>query len=187
MTFDPVEFMKNANRENGTQKTISENLKELGASDDSIAYAMHIVNAQQKQIARSKRKRTCSIEDVQRLQMKIENQKIELRRLNGNDDLPAERSCLPVEKRYFRLNFTKGNKAKITINPCDGRVELKAPFGTSAKTLQKLSELASLVWSSEEFEPFTYRGTIFGHGASYNINMKTEGKTFKAIKFSIDF
>lgn len=74
--FDPIAFMKD---QKDNQKTVIENMLDLGASEEAAEYAMHIINSQAAKIKRKK-------EDgagKEWLIEKIQNQRKEIKSLSA--------------------------------------------------------------------------------------------------------
>lgn len=183
--FDVIKFMKE------NKGTVAENMSILD-SDDAVTYAMYIINKQKKTIRRLKKSAMLHDPTINILQKKIANQSKELARLNGHYERDLEiihpnRKCVSVNKRFINLVFTKSNNAKITINPCDGRVELKIPEWMRFADVGLATELAKKVSLHECFKPYTYRG-IIGFNIHDNVTyvkMRTESIIKEDVNFSI--
>lgn len=166
-------FMKNANREDGTQKTIAENMKDLGASEDAIEYAMYIIERQKTARTRLSNKNT-------QLSALLSKAKQDLELLN--------RVLLPIEKRFLSHAHVKSSKSKITINPCDGRCELKVHEGASDKVEKEMKELLYKAQKCEKFTPRTYRGTIRWRKelGVYEVILGAENKGISSVRLTYD-
>lgn len=85
---------------------------------------------------------------------------------------------LPVEMRKLTVVETDTSKTKITINPVDGRVEVKLSLHSTPELNSYAVMLAEEVMRDSTLPPTTMRGKITFHGGFYHAQMQTESKSF---------
>lgn len=92
-----------------------------------------------------------------------------------------------AKSRFMEIVRDKSRKAKITINPCTGRITVKIPQGFNEKEKNRIVALGNKVFFCNDFVKMTYRGTVqTNNDGTLSIFMQTEDKKFN-IQFSEDF
>jgi len=178
--FDVVKYMKE------NKGTVAENMSILD-EDDSVAYAMYIIRCQKKVIKKLKSNRVPN-PVLNKLQEKITNQREELSKFNNHHaDLYEHRKCIAMSKRFMKIKHTSSKVAKVTINPCNGRVELKISPQYTNEHIGIATKILMIVSEYKFFDPYTYRGNIkinTSENVMY-VKMRTESRIEEDVNFSI--
>ena len=176
--FNPIKFMAE------NKGTIAENMRLLD-QDDSIAYAMHIIRCQKKVVKKLKSNKVPN-PILKKLQEKVANQREELSKFNNHHAaLYDHRKCIAMSKRFMKIKHTSSKVSKVTINPCNGRVELKiAPHFTNEQ-IGMATKILMMVSDYKFFDPYTYRGNISMHEGTMYVKMRTDSRIEEDVNFSI--
>jgi hypothetical protein len=89
------------------------------------------------------------------------------------------RECCPLEDRVVSITQTENSTHKLTINPVDGRIDLKISSKASAMVVSELMSLA-LQLTNMELPPVTLRGKIkWNKWHGYECQLVSGSKKFK--------
>ncbi len=92
-----------------------------------------------------------------------------------------------AKSRFMEIVRDESRKAKITINPCTGRITVKIPQSFSDKEKNRIIALGNKVFFCDDFVKMTYRGTVqTKNDGTFSVCMQTEDKKFN-IRFVEDF
>ena len=135
----------------GIQKPsrIKRTLKRRGASEDVINYVVEKLNQQSEKIENLKKH--CEV--MNRIPLAVENRKLKI---------------VPIDS----------STSKITINPCDGRVELKVSIKSSEEVKKHYIELVNSVLNDSDLPPVTLRGKISYQPGRYTVLLSSESGRF---------
>jgi len=153
--------------EDSTQRYLKnlENIRKYGMSDNDLQYLLNIYTHQ--------------IKSINNYKVKIKEHEEALLQYNKKTFI-NNRTCVPIERRFIEIVYVDSFTAKITINPCSGRVTLKIPNIYKGGLLHEkcYKSLLSMVVENE-FYPVTYRGKIKHISGCFYIKMMSESKYFK--------
>lgn len=92
-----------------------------------------------------------------------------------------------AKSRFMEIVRDESRKAKITINPCTGRITVKIPQSFSKEEKNRVIALGNKIFFCDDFVKMTYRGTVqTKNDGTFSVCMQTENKKFN-IRFDEDF
>lgn len=92
-----------------------------------------------------------------------------------------------AKSRFMEIVRDESRKAKITINPCTGRITVKIPQSFGDKEKNRIIALGNKVFFCDDFVKMTYRGTVqTKNDGTFSVCMQTEDKKFN-VRFDEEF